>query len=315
MRAHAHAMSMPRFFGLLTRYTTANSRKHIINAACTFLSSQFYNRLTNNAIIASLRLPTPPLALSHSTLNIPRQDTNAVLLVPHKDFSKQPKSVRTYPISPSTIKLTLSTHPDLELIISQDSTHVLAKGALSKVTHELSQSQASPPVTSASPTTTSTPYNTPATASIPPEHPSHGVIQFPTQLPTPSPTPSSELPPPVDFAFPSPSPSTPPLYEPSLSDSSDCFHVGNGIPCRFYNTHALGCGMGLLCRFSHSPDEKSVRDNLYVSLSAIIDSHKTNYYPPSLQQVAETYAHTIYSHYANSGLRNASTRTLHNSYQ
>ncbi|RDB22420.1 Serine/threonine-protein phosphatase 5 [Hypsizygus marmoreus] len=46
----------------------------------------------------------------------------------------------------------------------------------------------------------------------------------------------------------------------SLSDSSDCNHVGNGIPCRFYNHD--GCARGSDCIFSHAPDEKSVRDNL-----------------------------------------------------
>lgn len=50
----------------------------------------------------------------------------------------------------------------------------------------------------------------------------------------------------------------------SLSDSSDCNHVGNGIPCRFYNHE--GCAKGDKCIFSHAPDEKSVRDDLYVFL-------------------------------------------------
>jgi hypothetical protein len=48
----------------------------------------------------------------------------------------------------------------------------------------------------------------------------------------------------------------------SVSDSSDWNHEGNGIPCRFYNHD--GCMRGNECRFSHAPDLKSVRDQLYV---------------------------------------------------
>ncbi len=48
----------------------------------------------------------------------------------------------------------------------------------------------------------------------------------------------------------------------SVSDSSDCQHVGNGVPCRFYNHN--GCVLGTACAYSHAPDEKSVRDDLYV---------------------------------------------------
>lgn len=46
----------------------------------------------------------------------------------------------------------------------------------------------------------------------------------------------------------------------SLSDSSDCNRVGNGIACRFYNHQ--GCARGSQSTFSHAPDEKSVRDDL-----------------------------------------------------
>src|SRR5262245_55283030 len=46
----------------------------------------------------------------------------------------------------------------------------------------------------------------------------------------------------------------------SDSDSSDCLHTGNGISCRFYNHD--GCARGENCRFSHAPDNKSVRDKL-----------------------------------------------------
>ncbi|KAF5386644.1 hypothetical protein D9615_002037 [Tricholomella constricta] len=44
------------------------------------------------------------------------------------------------------------------------------------------------------------------------------------------------------------------------SDSSDCLHIGNGFPCRFYNHE--GCLRKDYCRFSHAPDEKSIRDML-----------------------------------------------------
>ncbi|KAF9006952.1 hypothetical protein BDQ17DRAFT_1302352 [Cyathus striatus] len=60
----------------------------------------------------------------------------------------------------------------------------------------------------------------------------------------------------------------------SVSDSSDCNHVGNGVPCRFYN-HA-GCSRGAECMFSHAPDEKSVRDDLgrNVCIYYLLDSCK-----------------------------------------
>lgn len=46
----------------------------------------------------------------------------------------------------------------------------------------------------------------------------------------------------------------------SDSDSEDCNHIGNGIPCRFYNR--LECNRGENCAYSHAPDNKSVRDDL-----------------------------------------------------
>ncbi|KAG5635690.1 hypothetical protein H0H81_010393 [Sphagnurus paluster] len=63
---------------------------------------------------------------------------------------------------------------------------------------------------------------------------------------------------PVDYAFPRYEDDKLELAE--RSDSSDCNHVGNGVPCRFYNHD--GCGRGKECEFSHAPDEKSVRDDL-----------------------------------------------------
>ncbi|KAI0776992.1 hypothetical protein BD413DRAFT_524578 [Trametes elegans] len=44
------------------------------------------------------------------------------------------------------------------------------------------------------------------------------------------------------------------------SDSEDYNHVGNGTPCKFHN-HG-GCAHGTRCRFRHTPDGKSVRDEL-----------------------------------------------------
>ncbi|KAN0086262.1 hypothetical protein V8E55_007396 [Tylopilus felleus] len=46
----------------------------------------------------------------------------------------------------------------------------------------------------------------------------------------------------------------------SLSESSDCEHTGNVIPCKFYNRSE--CKNGRACRYSHAPDEKSERDAL-----------------------------------------------------
>ncbi|KAG6897875.1 hypothetical protein C0992_009673 [Termitomyces sp. T32_za158] len=58
------------------------------------------------------------------------------------------------------------------------------------------------------------------------------------------------------------------------SDSSDCHHVGNGVPCRFYN-HG-GCLRKDTCRYSHAPDDLSERDKLgrNVCLYSLLDSCK-----------------------------------------
>ncbi|KAI0264881.1 hypothetical protein BC834DRAFT_237306 [Gloeopeniophorella convolvens] len=60
----------------------------------------------------------------------------------------------------------------------------------------------------------------------------------------------------------------------SLSDSSDCQHEGNGLPCRSYNHD--GCASGAGCAFSHAPDFNSIRDELYVrmSLSTILTDYR-----------------------------------------
>ncbi len=70
----------------------------------------------------------------------------------------------------------------------------------------------------------------------------------------------------VDFGFPRYDQDA--LEIASVSDSSDCNHVGNGVQCRFYNHE--GCARGNACLFSHAPDEKSVRDDLCVAISASV---------------------------------------------
>ncbi|KAJ7494854.1 hypothetical protein B0H11DRAFT_920060 [Mycena galericulata] len=75
----------------------------------------------------------------------------------------------------------------------------------------------------------------------------------------------------------------------SGSDTSDANHTGTGVPCLFYNHQ--GCARGTGCKFSHAPDEKSVRDGigknvcLYFLLGACkfgakcIYSHEREYLP------------------------------------
>ena len=50
---------------------------------------------------------------------------------------------------------------------------------------------------------------------------------------------------------------------PFESDSSDFHQQGFGIPCRYY-IHA-GCARGRECKYKHTPDNRSVRNYLYVS--------------------------------------------------
>ncbi|KAF9009606.1 hypothetical protein BDQ17DRAFT_1072781 [Cyathus striatus] len=57
-----------------------------------------------------------------------------------------------------------------------------------------------------------------------------------------------------------PNPDDPPHEYFSDSDTSDCLHLGNGTPCRFYNRGK--CKKGDKCRFSHAPDDMSIRDEL-----------------------------------------------------
>lgn len=49
----------------------------------------------------------------------------------------------------------------------------------------------------------------------------------------------------------------------SESETEDCKHAGNYTPCRFYNHY--GCAKGAECTFSHAPDAKSVRDEMYAA--------------------------------------------------
>jgi len=46
------------------------------------------------------------------------------------------------------------------------------------------------------------------------------------------------------------------------SDTEDSKHIGNTVSCRFYNHQ--GCRRAKNCDYSHMPDNKSVRDELYV---------------------------------------------------
>ncbi|KAJ7600765.1 hypothetical protein C8J56DRAFT_847383 [Mycena floridula] len=67
---------------------------------------------------------------------------------------------------------------------------------------------------------------------------------------------------------------SPYVSDAELSDSSDCDHLGNGFPCRFYNHE--GCKQGDNCKYSHAPDDKSIRDGLgkNVCFYFLIDSCK-----------------------------------------
>ncbi|KAJ3571219.1 hypothetical protein NP233_g3887 [Leucocoprinus birnbaumii] len=47
-----------------------------------------------------------------------------------------------------------------------------------------------------------------------------------------------------------------------LSDSEECLHLGNRVPCRYHNRRDMGCERGSACGYMHAPDEKSVRDTL-----------------------------------------------------
>ncbi len=57
----------------------------------------------------------------------------------------------------------------------------------------------------------------------------------------------------------------PPLNFPGkpLQSGSDK-HEGNGQPCRAYNHNR--CSQGSKCRFRHSPEDHTMRDELYVTL-------------------------------------------------
>ncbi|KAI0264884.1 hypothetical protein BC834DRAFT_237375 [Gloeopeniophorella convolvens] len=71
--------------------------------------------------------------------------------------------------------------------------------------------------------------------------------------------PGDKMPPELEEAI-KPLPDEEAIELESLSDSSDCRHRDNDVPCRFYNHD--GCARGLQCAFSHAPDHKSIRDEL-----------------------------------------------------
>ncbi|KJA22438.1 hypothetical protein HYPSUDRAFT_41064 [Hypholoma sublateritium FD-334 SS-4] len=110
---------------------------------------------------------------------------------------------------------------DFETVLAHDPMHFLARAALTEVTHFIE---------------TSGHLGAHALAADPVEALTEG----------------------VDFGFPHYDQDA--LEIASVSDSSDCAHVGNGVQCRFYNHE--GCARGNACLFSHAPDEKSVRDDL-----------------------------------------------------
>jgi len=112
---------------------------------------------------------------------------------------------------------------DFETVLEHNPNHFLARAALTEVTHFIASSA---------------------------HLGSHDL----------GPNPIDEMVKTVDFGFPHYDGDA--LEIASVSDSSDCNHVGNGVQCRFYNRD--GCGRGSGCVFSHAPDEKSVRDELWV---------------------------------------------------
>ncbi|KAF9009605.1 hypothetical protein BDQ17DRAFT_1421775 [Cyathus striatus] len=61
----------------------------------------------------------------------------------------------------------------------------------------------------------------------------------------------------------------------SDSDTSDCLHIGNGTPCRFYNKGL--CNKGEQCSFSHAPDDRSVRDGLGRNVCKYFIMHACKY--------------------------------------
>lgn len=63
-----------------------------------------------------------------------------------------------------------------------------------------------------------------------------------------------------DSEYELPAPDDEPHLGESLSESSDCEHMGNGKPCKFHN-HSE-CTKGHTCPFSHAPDYHSERDAL-----------------------------------------------------
>lgn len=60
-----------------------------------------------------------------------------------------------------------------------------------------------------------------------------------------------------------------PVFDPEIcfSDSEDMTHEGNGVPCRYYN-RPDGCKNGNACKFSHTPDDMSERDLMWVLLTS-----------------------------------------------
>lgn len=149
---------------------------------------------------------------------------------------------------------------DFETVLAHDPLHFLARAALTEVTHFIE---------------TSGHLGAHALAADPVEALTEG----------------------VDFGFPHYDQDA--LEIASVSDSSDCAHVGNGVQCRFYNHE--GCARSNACAFSHAPDEKSVRDDLCVLICAFIPymltmhqgAQRLHVLPPRLVQVRRGEVHLL----------------------
>jgi hypothetical protein len=156
---------------------------------------------------------------------------------------------------------------DLETVVAHDKSHTKAEEALQSVkaaleagtklgNHTISPDVVAPsaPATTSEGTATTTATGNTATdgSNAPPAVGTSSITE--PAVPAPH---IPEL----DFSYPQYDDEA--LEMDSLSNTSDCNHRGNGVPCRFYNRE--GCAKGTLCPFSHAPDEKSVRDDLYVS--------------------------------------------------
>ncbi|KAJ2918077.1 hypothetical protein MD484_g2306, partial [Candolleomyces efflorescens] len=159
-------------------------------------------------------------------------------------------------------RLLTAAKKDLEIVVTHDKAHTKAGEALQSVnaaleagtklgTHTISPDVVAPSALTAAGTSTSEGTTTTTTATG--NAAADGNATSVTEPAVPA-----SLIPELDFSYPQYDDEA--LEVDSLSNTSDCNHRGNGVPCRFYNRE--GCAKGTLCPFSHAPDEKSVRDDL-----------------------------------------------------